>query len=179
MIQKIKNQADNFCIMKRVKYLLVAAVTVFVYVILSVTAGQNSFASFDNLNEQKKEIAKRVSDIESINDELKLEYYALQNDKAVIAAYAHKLDYVSDGEKLVKVNGLTPFQTNIYDTGTVKKHTEPEFLSEKTIKIISLCAGLLALVVIFMIDLSFGRFSSKKNNKTVVKGIPIYDLQQI
>ena len=70
--------------------------------------------------------------------ELSLELAALQNDKAVIAAYARKLDYVSNDEKLVKITGLKPAQTTLYDTGTVLRHTEPEYLSEDVCKIVSI-----------------------------------------
>lgn len=142
-----------------------------------MTVGQNSYGCYKDMEEQKKLISKQTNDIENINSELKMELYALENDKAVIASYAHKLDYVAQDEKLVKVNGLKPYQSTLYDVGTVLRHEDPAFLSEEICKIISFFAGFLFLVILFMYDISKGNISFKK--KPVVKGIPVYDLPQI
>jgi len=55
-------------------------------------------------------------------------------DKDVIAAYARKLDYVSEGEKLVKITGLKPYEAPLYDTGTVVRREPIAFMSERTCK---------------------------------------------
>ena len=77
----------------------------------------------------------------------------------------------------VKVNGLKPYQAALYDTGSVLRHEDPVFLSEEICKIISLFAGLLIFIILFMYDISAGNISFKK--KPAVKGIPVYDLPQI
>ena len=61
-----------------------------------------------------------------------------------------KLNYVRDGEKLVKINGLKPAQTSIYDTGSVVKHEDSKFLSEKFCKIIAIFFGVLSLIIVFL-----------------------------
>ena len=97
--------------MNRAKYLSAVFLGTFVYVLLSITFGQNSLRCYSQLEEQKRLISRQTTDIQNINSELSLELTALQSDRAVIAAYARKLDYVSDGEKLVKITGLKPYQT--------------------------------------------------------------------
>lgn len=165
--------------MKRGKYLITFFIGTLAYVLLSITVGQNSIRCYNQLEEQKRVISKQVTELETINSELYLEVNALKYDKAVIAAYARKLDYVSDGEKLVKITGLKRAQPPLYDAGTVIKHTDPTFLSEKSCKIISFFLGLMTLVIIFFYDLSQGNISFHRKERTIVKGIPIYDLQQI
>ena len=134
---------------------------------------------YKQLEQQKILLSKRTSEIQNINTELTLEYSALQNDKAVISAYARKLDYVSDGEKLVKITGLKPAQTTLYDTGSLLRHEEPDFLSEDACKIISLFITILCLGVMFLFDVSNGKISFKKERSPMIKGIPVYDFKQI
>ncbi len=165
--------------MKRAKYILSVFCATLVYVLLSMTIGQNSFRCYNQMEEQKRILSKQTSDIQNINSELKLELTALQNDKAVIAAYARKLDYVSDDEKLVKITGLKPAQTTLYDTGTVIRHEEPEYLSEKYCKIIALFMGLMSFLLMLFFDLNKGNISFGKNKKPMVTGIPVYDLPQL
>ena len=90
--------------MKRAKYLTVVFVGTLVYVIMSLGFGQNSLRCYSKMEEQKRIVSKQKAEIQSINTELSLELTALKNDKAVIAAYARKMDYVS--EKLCKMCGI-------------------------------------------------------------------------
>jgi len=165
--------------MKGVKYLSVLFVGTLVYVLLSVTVGQNSFKSYKRMEEQKRIVSKQKADIQNINSELSLELMALKSDKAVIAAYARKLGYVNDGEKIVKINGLKPYQNALYDTGTVVRHEEPEYISERFCKLSSFIVAFLWLIILFFYDLNKGNISLKRKEKTMVTGVPIYDLPQI
>ncbi len=165
--------------MNRAKYLVTVFLGTFVYVLLSMTFGQNSIHCFNQMEEQKRIISKQTSEIQNINSELTLELAALQSDRAVIAAYARKLDYVSEGEKLVKITGLKPAQTTLYDTGTVIRHEEPDYIPEKVCKIIGFFFAVLSFVILFLFDLSRGEISFGKNKKPIVTGIPVYDIPQI
>lgn len=165
--------------MKCAKYLFVVFFGTLVYVLLSVFAGQNSVFSYKQMEEQKCIISKKTNEIQNINLELQQELTALKNDKAVISAYARKLDYVSDGEKLVKINGLKPFQKNLYDIGTVSRHEEPSFLPEKYCKMIAVFFSLLMFIIMILHDINKGNFSLKKDEKFVVTGVPVFDLPQI
>ena len=165
--------------MNRAKYLAAIFFGTFVYVLLSMTFGQNSLHCYNKMEEQKRIISKQTTEIQNINSELSLELAALQNDRAVIASYAHKLDYVSDGEKLVKITGLRPAQTTLYDTGSVLRHEEPDFLPEKVCKIVGFGFALLFTIIFLLYDISAGNIVPGKNKKPIVTGIPVYDLPQI
>lgn len=165
--------------MKRIKILIAIFISTFSYVALSFFAGKNGLWVYNQLFEQKKEIARQTDAIQAINNELKLEYNALSKDKDVIAAYARKLDYVQDGEKLVKISGLKPYQNTLYDIGTVLKRTECVYLSESMCKILSLSLGLLSFFIMFLSDLSKGNINFRREKKVSVKGIPVYEITQI
>ena len=165
--------------MNRTKYLAAIFLGTFVYVLLSVSFGQNSIHCYNQMEEQKRIISKQTSEIQNINSELTLELAALKSDRAVIASYAHKLDYVSDGEKLVKITGLKPAQTTLYDTGTELRHEEPEFIPEKVCKIVGFGFALLFLIIFFLYDISSGNIVIGKSKKPIVTGIPVYDLPQV
>ncbi len=163
--------------MKRAKYLTVVFVGTLVYVVMSLCFGQNSLKCYSQMEEQKRIVSKQKAEIQSINTELTLELSALKNDKAVIAAYARKMDYVSDGEQLVKITGLKPYQNALYDTGSVVRHVEPSYVSEKLCKMCGLCAAMLVLLLMFIYDFKKGNISFA-HKKDFVAGVPVYNVPQ-
>ena len=165
--------------MKRAKYLTVLFAGTLVYILTSLAFGQNSFKCYSQMEEQKRIVSKQKAEIQSINSELQLELTALKSDKAVIAAYARKMDYVSDDEKLVKITGLKPYQNQLYDTGTVIRHQEPEYVSEKLCKASGIAAALFVLLILLIIDFKKGELSFKREQKVPVTGIPVYNLPQM
>ncbi|MCQ2575482.1 MAG: septum formation initiator family protein [Treponema sp.] len=165
--------------MNRAKYLLVIFLGTLVYVSLSMTVGQNGIKCYKQMEEQKRIVYKQKTEIQKINNELEMERSALASDSAMIAAYARKLDYVRDGEKLVKINGLKPAQTTLYDTGTVFFHSDVEFVSEKFCKISALIISLLTFVIMFILDVRNGNISFRKEKNKMIAGIPVYDLPQV
>jgi len=165
--------------MKRAKYLTVLFVGTLVYVVMSLCFGQNSLKCYSQMEEQKRIVSKQKAEIQNINAELNLELSALKNDKAVIAAYARKMDYVSDDEQLVKITGLKPYQNALYDTGSLLRHIEPEYISEKLCKMCAICAAMLVLLLMLIFDFKKGSLSFTRNKKEYVAGIPVYNLPQV
>ena len=165
--------------MKRAKYLTVLFAGTLVYIIMSLSFGQNSLKCYSQMEEQKRIVSKQKAEIQNINTELQLELYALKNDKAVIAAYARKMDYVIDDEKLIKITGLKPYQNQIYDTGKVIRHQEPEYVSEKLCKCCGIVAAFVVLLIMLIFDFKKGEFHILKKKNNLVAGIPVYNLPQI
>ncbi len=165
--------------MIRTKVLISIFIGTFIYVLVSFIAGDNGILGYNKLVEQKKDIARQTELIQNINNDLTLEYNALLRDKDVIAAYARKLDYVGNGEKLVKVNGLKPHQTTLYDTGNVLRKKTFPCLSEKMCKISGFTFFVLTLTLMILIDFNNGTITLGRKKPTVIQGIPVYDLQQI
>lgn len=166
--------------MTQTKWLIAVLAGTCAYIALSVAYGQNGFFAYRQLQEQKSEISVHTAAIQKINDELFLEYTALQNDGEMIAAYARKLNYIAPGEKLVKITGLTPVENKIYDTGTVVRHKEVDWLPDAVCKACGFCVFLIFSLVLIIISF-FSHPSdielSKRNKKT--QAVPIYDLPQV
>lgn len=165
--------------MNRTKYLSVIFIGTFVYVLLSLTIGQNSIKCYKKMEDQKRIVSKQATDIQNINNELQLELKSLKSDYTVIAAYAKKLGYVGDDEKLVKITGLKPAQNTLYDTGSVLRHEDPDFISERFCKIVALVISALWFIILLFYDINKGNVCFKHEKKSMVAGIPIYDLPQV
>lgn len=169
--------------MTRLKWLLAILAGTFAYIILSFAYGKNGIFAYRQLQEQKSEISIHTAAIQRINDELFLEYTALQNDSEVIAAYARKLDYIASGEKLVKITGLRPAETKIYDTGTVLRRKEVEWLPEAVCKAAGFCVflffSLIFIIISFFTMPTDAKLIKQKRESVAKKEIPVYDLPQI
>lgn len=164
------------------KILIAALVGTFAYTAVSFIAGQNGVWCYRQLEEQKMDISRQTAAIQAITDELSLECTALLKDRDVIAAYARRLDYVGNDEKLVKISGLRPAQTTLYDTGTVLRRKPCYFISEPVCKACGLVFFCLALAIMTLFDLSRTGVPvrrRKKESGEVIGGIPVYDVSQV
>lgn len=152
--------------MTRTKMLSAVFIGTFVYVLLSIFAGRDGIIVYNQLQKQKRAISRQTSLIQKIHDELSLERTALEKDTDVIAAYARKLDYVSEGEKLVKITGLRPYEATLYDTGTVMRRTPIAFMSERTCKACGIAFFALTLVLLALTGESGEAMARKKKKQS-------------
>lgn len=118
------------------------------YTAISGVAGLNGVYAYRKLVEEKKAVAQRTSEIQSVNEGLALEYISLLKDKDVIGGFARALGYVNDGEVIVKINGLPPYQRALYDIGTARKRTSIPTISESSCKIVGVIFGVLTFIVL-------------------------------
>jgi cell division protein FtsB len=129
-----------------------------VYVFVSLFGGQDGFWAAKQLLEQQSVISERTKAIAAINEELSFEYTSLKQDPGIIAAYARKLGYVADAEKLVKITGLPVRSPIIYDPGTIVKRQDVTCIPEWICKL----SGILVSSLTFMALLLFGAVKSRK-----------------
>lgn len=146
------------------KILLAALVGSFVYTLLSSVAGLNGVYAYEQLEKQRKQIALKTNEIENINNELNLEYLSLLKDKDVIASYARGLGYINDGEKILKINGLKPYQKTLWDIGTASKREPCKHISESTCKITGLVFFVLTLIALLLFS---GGYDTNVSNEKV------------
>lgn len=173
--------------MVKVKYLFSLLAGTCVYVLLSITCGQNGIWAQRQLEDQKRIISAHAQEIQKKNDELHLEKTAMRDDMDVVAAYARKLGYVFEGEKLVKIKGLGVSDSLMYDMGTVLKSTPVASVGEWFCKGAAAGVGLLIFAVMALFDVSYGvkrisRFVKNKHAEDhyeTIEGIPVYDVAQI
>ena len=165
--------------MTRCRFLVATCAGTFFYVLVALLCGRDGLWAYSQLQEQKRALSAHTAGIEKTYEELSLEKVALQNDADVIAAYARKLGYVSEGEKLVKISGLPSRETQILDPGAVILHEEVRYVPEWFCKAVGLVIFTLLYMVLLLYDLSRGliQMPAKKAHMNVVRGVPVYDMQ--
>lgn len=150
--------------MNRLCIIVPTAISVLIYVLLSSLFGQSGVLSYKQLELQKMNLSAHIESIEQINDELNIKKMGLFQDPDVLRAYAKKIGYVSDGEILVKITGMEINPDKPYNVGTYLKLKKITYISEKTIKLISLLVG------IFLNALSLSLSYTKKSvNKSDIE----------
>ena len=169
--------ADKQRSMKRFRILSAMLAGMCVYVVISLSGGKDGFFAASQLQEQKRILSGKTEEIQRLNTTLTLEYTGLEKDPDVIAAFARKLGYVQDGEKLVKINGLLTAADYVFDAGRAVKAVEPFYLPEWFCKMLGVIAFGLVYSLELLQDLRKWLFERRRSN--AVKGIPVYDLPQI
>ena len=124
--------------MNRFHFLLSIVVSVAVYVCIGILWGREGLWAYNQLQKQKIILNMSAERLQDINLRLNAEYNALQKDKDIIAAYAKKLGYVSEGERLVKITGIGNPPFTVYDAGTKTSRAEIIFIPEWAAKGIAL-----------------------------------------
>ena len=165
--------------MKRFSFLVASFLGILAYVTISLIGGKDGLWSETQLNEQKQILSLHTAEIQKINDELSLECTALQKDSDVIAAYAKRLGYVGENEKLVKITGLQTAPVTLYNTGTVLKRQPVFYISEWICKACGLLVFSIAFIIFMLWHISHKIETPDVAKLKVVKGIPIYDLPQV
>ncbi len=170
------NSADKEYIMKRFRFLIAVLAGTFVYVLISLAGGKNGLFAGQQLQEQKRILSAKTEQIQKIHDSLTLECNALEKDPDVIAAFARRLGFVKNGEKIVKINGLHVSDQFHFDTGIAIKAEEPYGLPEWFCKMLGLIAFGIAYFALILEDYRKGLL---RRRQVTVKGIPVYDLPQV
>ncbi len=165
--------------MKRFRLLTAFFAGTLFYVLMSCFFGPDGIRAYSQMQKQKRLLSERCFELEKINSELSLEKIALEKDGDVISAYAKKLGFVGQNEKLVKISGLKVRENAIFEPGTVLRHGEIDFVEEKYCKMTGFIIFLLVYSVLLIYDISKGRIELPKRKKYLhfVKGTAVYDMQ--
>ncbi|MCR5605371.1 MAG: septum formation initiator family protein [Treponema sp.] len=158
--------------MEKMRFLLAACAGTLIYVIVSLLGGKDGVFAGKQLEEQKHIIALHTAEIQKINDELTLENLALQKDKDVVAAYAHQLDYIADGEKLIKINGLTHKNIALGNTaGTIMLRKEIFYLPEWVCKLCGVTVFVLVLLILILTDVAKEPAGAKRQARSFITNL--------
>lgn len=133
--------------MNYVKFLLSISIGILVYVLVATFAGPDGIWAYNQLSEQKNVLSTNVEKVQKINDTLILDHRALENDVGIITSKARNLGFIYEGEKLVKISGISEKGVSVYDTGSIVKLEEISFISEQSCKILGFVCFLLSLTI--------------------------------
>ena len=128
--------------MKAVKYLFALWAGVLIYVSFSVIFGAKGFSAFRQLeNEQQKQEAN-IEKLKLVNRELEDARNTLLYDRDTLTVYAREQGYASPSEKFIRIVGLAGNLKTRTSAGEIISAMEPQYTSDRTIRIIAFCMGI-------------------------------------
>ena len=139
--------------MKAAKYVFSIWAGVLVYASLSLLFGARGLSAFRQLaNEQEKQTAN-IESLKFINRELEDVTNSLLYDRNTLSVHARGQGYATEEERFVRIVGLGVNQINIASPGKVIVIADPQYTPQKTIMIISFCAGASIFICMALFDL--------------------------
>jgi hypothetical protein len=81
------------------------------------------------------------------------------HDRDTLSVYARQLGYGAGDEKFIRIKGLSVATNPSLSVGQVLYAANPEFITDKVIKIISACFGLAVLAFFLVKDILLSRIN--------------------
>jgi hypothetical protein len=139
--------------MRVFKYLFAIWTAIAVYTLFSFLGGPRGIPAYNYLLSEREQQLGNIKDLEMINDELERTKNNLLYDYDTLLVHAHQMGYAYEDERFVRIVGLGNNKNNPDVTGKVYIAQYPDFISDKSIKIAALCAGILVFVFLLIFDL--------------------------
>ena len=140
--------------MKASKYFFGLWTVIAVYSLLSFFYGPRGLFAYDQLLEERELQFNNLRELSIINDELERARNSLIYDRDTILAHARQLGFGQENERYIRVVGFRAVNNQHNVAGRVYYAAVPDYLSDRNIKIISLCVGLIVLALLFVSDLT-------------------------
>jgi Septum formation initiator len=135
------------------KYLIGIWTAVAVYTLFSFFCGPKGLSSYNQLLFEREQQWANIKELGIINEELEKERNNLLYDQDTLLVHAHQLGYGYEDERFIRIVGLGNTKSTPAVTGNVYMIKNPDYLSDKIIKIVSLCVSLLVFAFLFMLEL--------------------------
>ena len=139
--------------MRIFKYLIGIWTALAVYTLFSFLSGPRGIAAYNYLLAERERQWENLNDLGIINEELEKTRNSLLYDDDTLMVHARQMGYGQEDERFVRIVGLGNVKTTPALTGTVYTAQNPEFVSDESIKIAALCAGLLIFAFLLMLEL--------------------------
>jgi len=147
--------------MRFIRYFLVIWTFFLVYTSLSYFWGQNGLYARRHLETERVRLYENLKKLENINIDYQNIRNNLMRDQDSLSVYARQLGYGREGEEYIRIMGLgIAINTNM-PAGQVSYTESPDFISDTTIKIISLIFALLVLSLLLFYDFCINAFSTQ------------------
>ena len=147
--------------MRFIRYFLVIWTFFFVYTSFSFFLGQNGLEARKHLNSERIRLNENLKKLKNINTEYQNIRNNLTVDQDSLSVYARQLGYGREGEEYIRIMGLGIAINTDMPAGQVSYTESPDFISDTTIKIISLVFALVVLSFLLVHDFCLNAFSSQ------------------
>jgi cell division protein FtsB len=154
-IESLKNKGKTTVnrTMRIFKYLIGIWTAVAVYTLFSFLGGQSGLSSYNYLLAEKERQWENIRDLGNINEELERTKFNLQYDQDTLLVHARNMGYGQADERFVRIVGLGNLKTEPVTAGKIYITSNPEYISDKSIKIAAFCAGFLIFAFLFMLEI--------------------------
>jgi len=139
--------------MRIFKYLIGIWTAIAVYTFFSFFSGPKGLSAYNQLLYEREQQWANINELGIINEELEKTKNNLLFDQDTLMVYARQMGYGQENERFIRIVGLGTIKNTPTTVGNLYIIKDPDYLSDKTIKIVALCAGLLIFSFFFMLDL--------------------------
>jgi hypothetical protein len=139
--------------MRIFKYLIGIWAALAVYAVCSFLGGPRGLSAYNYLLEERERQWENIDALEIINEDLEKTRNSLLYDDDTLMVYARQIGYGQEDERFVRIVGLGNVKNTPAVTGSVYTAQNPDYTSDKSIKIAALFTGLLFFAFFLMLDL--------------------------
>jgi len=138
--------------MPLIRYFLVIWTFFFVYTFFSFFLGQNGVYARKHMEAEHVRLYENLKKLENINKDYQNIKNNLIHDQDSLSVYARQLGYGREGEEYIRIMGLGIAINTDMPAGQVSYTVNPVFISDTTIKIISLLFALAVFAFLLVRD---------------------------
>jgi hypothetical protein len=138
--------------MRVFKYLIAVWTAIAVYTLFSFLGGSKGLSAYNYLLGEREHQWTNIKELGIINEELEKTRNNLLYDHDTLMVHARQMGYGQEDERFVRIVGLGTVKNNPEITGNVYAAQNPEFISDKSIKIAAICLGLMVFAFFFMLE---------------------------
>jgi len=139
--------------MKVCKYLIGVWAAIAIYTLFSFLGGPKGIYSYNYLLAEKDRQWDNIQTLGILNEELERTRNNLLYDQDTMLIHARQMGYGQRDERFVRIVGLGSIRNTPSTAGNIYITQSPDYIADKTIKIVALCAGLLIFAFLFMLEL--------------------------
>ena len=138
--------------MRAAKYFFSIWAGVLIYASLSLLFGARGLSALQQLENEQKKQTDNLESLKLINRELKDVTDSLLYDGNTLAVHARGQGYATEQERFIRIVGLGLNQKDNPSPGKVIIAADPQYTPQRTIMIISFCAGASVFICMVVFD---------------------------
>ncbi|GHV94047.1 hypothetical protein AGMMS50293_03670 [Spirochaetia bacterium] len=139
--------------MRVFKYLMGLWTAIAVYSFFTLLCGPRGLSAYNQLLAERDRQWDNMKTLGALNEDLESTKNSLLYDQDTLSVYARQLGYAHENERFIRIVGLGGVKNPHSAAGQVYFASNPDFISDKLIKITALCAGLVVFAVFFIVEI--------------------------
>jgi len=135
------------------KYLIGLWAGIIVYTLFSFLAGSAGLSAYNYLLAERERQLDNIRDLGFLNEDLDRTRNNLLYDEDTLLIHARQMGYGQNDERFVRIVGLGGPKISHTSAGSIYTASNPDFISDRYIKIAALCIGLLVFSFLLMLEI--------------------------